>query len=137
MTNAQKIGFVIRKAKSQLGKPYKHSHGYTSDSNPDGFDCSGLVYWSYRQAKIRLKATAYKQGNDSTYQKITDISQLQPGDVVCFHTNSISSKINHTGIYLGKGKFIHASSSAKKVIESTLASGYYKRVFSCGRRILN
>lgn len=136
MTNAEKVAFIIRKAKSQMGKPYKPKGGYTTDDDPSGFDCSGLVYWCFRQAKIRLKATAYKQGADNDYQKITDISQLKAGDVVCFHTNASSSKVNHTGIYIGKGDFIHASSSGKKVIKSSLSSGYYKRVFSWGRRIL-
>ncbi|MGN1007103.1 MAG: NlpC/P60 family protein [Aristaeellaceae bacterium] len=44
---------------------------------------------------------------------------------------------DHTGIYLGSNMFIHASSGAGKVIVSDLSSGYYNRVFSWGRRVLN
>ena len=54
---------------------------------------------------------------------------------MCFDTVSDNDECDHTGIYLGGGYFIHASSAAKKVILSSLASGYYKRTFSWGRRI--
>ena len=57
--------------------------------------------------------------------------------MVCFDTVSDSDACDHTGIYLGNGYFIHASSAAKKVILSSLSSGYYKRTFSWGRRVFD
>ena len=65
-----------------------------------------------------------------------EMSELKRGDLVFFDTVSDDDLSDHAGLYLGGGKFIHASSSAGKVIVSTLASGYYNRVFSWGRRVL-
>lgn len=138
MTNAQKLEYVIYMAQSQLNKPYIYGSGYTKDANPSGFDCSGLVYWSFLNAGIRLQATAHRQGYDDSQAKIASMGSLKRGDIVCFNTvdDGADDLCDHTGIYLGNGKFIHASSSAKKVIVSTLASGYYSRVFQWGRRVL-
>ena len=61
---------------------------------------------------------------------------FQRGDIVCMNTLTDSDLSDHVGIYLGGGKMIHASSSAAKVIISTLTSGYYNRVFSWGRRVV-
>ena len=58
-------------------------------------------------------------GYDSTYaiNRVTDWTQLRRGDVLCFKSDS-SSTISHVGLYLGNGKFIHASSSTGRVIYS-------------------
>ena len=76
------------------------------------------------------------QGYDNTYPKITSISDLRRGDLVFFNTISDNDLSDHAGIYLGAGYFIHASSGQGRVVISTLASGYYNRVFSWGRRVL-
>ena len=125
---------VIALAESQLGKPYKSKGGY-KDSNPSGFDCSGLVYWCYYQVGIKLGDSPSKQASDSKYTKITSISDLKRGDVVCFKSDS-SSSVSHTGIYRGDGEFIHASSAGKAVIITDINKDYYSRNFVCGRRII-
>ncbi len=144
MSDAEKLEYVIYKAQSQLGKPYIYGSGYRNVANPSGFDCSGLVYWSFKQINITMQDSAYRQGYKNTdksgkikIKKVT-LGELKRGDVVCFNTvdDGANDLVDHTGIYLGNGKFIHASSSAKKVVISTLASGYYKRNFSWGRRVL-
>ena len=129
--NDEKIEYLLKVALSKEGKPYVYG-----SFGPNSFDCSGFAYWCYKQINITLKASAYKQGYDSTYMKIA-YADLKPGDLVFFNTVNDSDLSDHTGIYMGNGQFIHASSSAKKVIISTLKSGYYKRNFSWGRRILN
>lgn len=136
MTNAEKLEYVIYCAMKQLGKPYVYGSGYKED-NPVGFDCSGLVYWSFKQCKIKVQDSAYKQGYDSSQKKIS-LSNLKRGDIVCFNTNSNDDDLSdHTGIYLGNGKFIHASTGdTKKVVISDLTSSYYTRTFSWGRRVL-
>lgn len=144
MSSEQKLEYVIYCAQTQLGKPYVYGGGYEG-ANPSGFDCSGLVYWSFKQAGVKLQASAYKQGSDSKYTKISDISSLKRGDVMCFYTGSgTSGDVNHTGIYLGNGYFIHASSgsSKRKVVVQRLtgdsiSSDFYKRHFKWGRRIMN
>ena len=132
MSDAEKLEYVIYVAQTKLGKPYVYG-----SFGPNSFDCSGFTTYCYRQIGVELKHSAYTQGYDNSQQKISDPAQLKRGDIVCFDTVSDSDLCDHTGIYLGNGKFIHASSSAKKVIVSTLASGYYSRVFSWGRRVFD
>ncbi len=137
--NAKKLEYVISMAMSQLGKPYVYGSGYTSDSNPRGFDCSGLMYWCFLRIDIRLKDTAYRQGYDDSMQKITNKNALRRGDLVFFNTVNDSDLSDHSALYLGDGKFIHASSSAAKVVISDMSKSgsYYDRVFSWGRRVLD
>ncbi|MBR2700361.1 MAG: Ig-like domain-containing protein [Clostridia bacterium] len=143
LTNALKLEHVIYNAQNQLGKPYTYGGGYDGAADPAGFDCSGLVYWCFGKIGVKLKNSAHKQGYDNSYTKITSIDDLRRGDVVCFNTDQDTSNRNdlsdHTGIYLDKGYFIHASSSGKKVMISQFVSStsdFYKRNFSWGRRIL-
>ncbi|MBR1559657.1 MAG: C40 family peptidase [Clostridia bacterium] len=131
MSNAQKLEYVIYVAQSNLGKPYVY--GATGTSS---FDCSGLTQYSFKKAGVNLKRTAYSQGYDSAYTKISSISSLKRGDLIFFNTISDSDLCDHVGIYLGGNCFIHASSGGHKVVVSSVASGYYNRVFSWGRRIL-
>ena len=85
---------------------------------------------------MTLPRTAQSQGYDDDFRQVSSVSDLQRGDLVFFNTVSDSDQCDHTGIYLGDGWFIHASSGSGRVVVSTLASGYYTRVFSWGRRVL-
>ena len=99
-----------------------------------------IFYCLYRGEVV--KATVFSagflltQGYDERYQKIS-YENLKRGDLLCFDTVDDADLSDHVGIYLGSGYFIHASSVAKKVMLSSLSSGYYKRTFSWGRRIFN
>ena len=124
---------VIALAKAQSGKPYVYG-----TTGPNSFDCSGFTYYVFKNAAgITLKRTSESQGYDSSYTKISAISNLKVGDLVFFNTNSDDADLcDHVGIYLGSGSFIHASSAGGKVITSSLNSGYYNRTYSWGRRVL-
>jgi cell wall-associated NlpC family hydrolase len=133
MSNSQKIEYIIYVAQNQLGKKYSES-----PNPPSTYDCAGLVRYCYEKADIKVEASAYSQGYDTTYAKVSSASKLKRGDMVCFDTNEGDSDLSdHTGIYIGSGYFIHASSSGEMVIVSNLNSGYYSRTFSWGRRILD
>ena len=131
MSNAEKLEYVIYTAQSKLGRPYVYG-----SFGPNSFDCSGFTTYCFRQIKIELKHSAYTQGYDNSFRQL-NMSELKRGDLVYFDTVTDDDLSDHAGLYLGGGKFIHASSSAGKVIVSTLASGYYNRVFSWGRRVLD
>lgn len=119
-------------AVAQYGKPYVYG-----TAGPDTFDCSGFTRYCYEKGTgIKLKRSAYEQGYDSAYQKITSIKNLKRGDIVCFNTVDDDDLSDHTGFYLGGGLFIHASSGAGEVIVRPLTEGYYNRVFSWGLRII-
>ena len=132
MSKSETISFIIDVAESLKGKPY------ATDANPpSSFDCSRFVRYCFGLADISLPSTAKSQGYSTSYDRINSTGDLKRGDVVVFNTNSSDSDLaDHTGIYTGNGYFIHASSSAGKVIVSTLSSGYYKRTFSWGLRII-
>ena len=124
---------IVALAKQYLGCKYVYAR-----ENPPYFDCSGLTQYVYKQFGYSLKRTAYLQGYDDTWPKIKSISDLQVGDLIYFNTNETDADLSdHAGIYIGDGNFIHASSSAGKVVISSLNSGYYREHFSWGRRVLN
>ena len=131
MSNALKLEHVIYSAQVKLGRPYVYGA-----TGPNSFDCSGLSGYSFKKVGVSLKRTAYSQGYDSGYTKIATVGSLKRGDLVFFNTVTDSDLCDHVGIYLGGGCFIHASSGGHKVVVSNIASGYYNRVFSWGRRIL-
>ena len=101
-------------------------------ASPDtGFDCSGFVYYIYKQFGYNLNRVAQDQAANGVH---VDPSAIQPGDVLCFYSGS--SYIGHSGIYIGNGKFVHASNSTTGVIISEL-SGYYSNRGFEARRIIN
>lgn len=130
-TNSAVAEKIIATAKKYLGCKYVYAC-----EDPPYFDCSGLTQYVFKQYGYSLLRTAYQQGYNDKYQKLT-IGQLQMGDLVFFNTNLTDGDMcDHTGIYIGNGDFIHASSSAGKVVINNLNSGYYNQRFSWGRRIL-
>ena len=132
MSNAEKLEHAIYLCQSKLGKPYVYGA-----TGPDKFDCSGLTTWAFKALGVSLKRSAYAQGYDESFPKVEGAGNLRRGDIVFFNTISDSDLSDHAGIYIGDGYFIHASSGAHKVVVSNLTTGFYGRVFSWGRRILN
>ena len=118
---------IVYKAKEYLGVPYVY--GGTS---PSGFDCSGFVYYVFRQCGYTITRTATTQNRDG-YQ--VSRSELRPGDIIIFY-NSAKTAIGHSAIYIGNGQFIHASSSGGKVMITNLSSTYYDTHFYSARRIV-
>jgi len=129
-TTQTKVEKMIAFAKEQLGKPYKYS-----TEGPSSFDCSGLIYYVLREMGVKVsRLSALGYSNLSSFSKVTKMSSLQPGDLVFFRSSS-SSNVNHTGIYIGSNKMIHASSSNKQVVIGDISSSYYQTYFVCGRRV--
>ncbi|MDD3314339.1 MAG: LysM peptidoglycan-binding domain-containing protein [Syntrophaceticus sp.] len=121
---------IIQTAKRYLGVRY--DWGGTSSS---GFDCSGLVQVVYSANGIKLPRVADDQAKAGT--KIWSMSQLQPGDLVCF-SGSGNGYISHIGIYIGNNQIIHASSTStvRKVVVDSLSGSWFKRTFAHGTRVL-
>ena len=107
---------VMETAQQMLGTPYR-----PGGSSPRGFDCSGLVRYSFNKAGIHVPRTSAQQYSQS--QKISQQS-MQPGDLIFF--NIRGRKISHVGIYLGQGQFVHAPSSGKAVRIDYLSNPYWK-----------
>ena len=124
---------AIYTAQNLLGKPYK----LLADP-PASFNCAALVYYCYNMAEPGIVGKNLSdQVHDTRFEKITSISSLKRGDMVCFNIASNSDPYGHVGIYIGEGWFVHASSGDGMVTVSTLTSGYYKKSFSWGRRVFD
>lgn len=106
----------------------RYSYGGLSSR---GFDCSGFVKYVYQKHGLNLPHNAAAQYK---YGKPVSKSELQPGDLVFFRTGG-SKGINHVGIYIGNGQFIHASSAKGRVRIDNLNSGYYSQRFVGARRL--
>ena len=128
-----KIEKAIRIAQGLIGRPY------TLVANPpESFNCAALVAYCYNHASSgAVKTSLNGQVRDDRYQTITDIDRLRRGDLVCFNFDGDDDNFGHVGIYLGGGRFIHASGSDMIVTTSSLSSGYYRRVFSWAKRIFS
>ena len=107
---------------------YNYSWGGASPET--GFDCSGLVYYTYKNFGYTLNRVACDQARNGVHVEPSD---LQPGDILCFYSGS--SYIGHVGIYIGGNKFVHAANSSTGVIISDL-SGYYADRGYEARRII-
>ena len=127
--NGAGVEAMISAAQAKLGSPYSFGA-----SGPNTFDCSGFVMYAAQKGGKSLPRTSYTQANAG---RRVSYAQLQRGDIVCFYSyGSSGGSIEHVGIYLGGGSFIHAASgSAMKVTTSSLSSGSYRSRFSHGVRI--
>jgi murein DD-endopeptidase len=112
-------------AQQMVGRPYKYG-----GASPAGFDCSGLVLYSYKRAGLVLPHGTDKQRALSRSIKVAD---LRRGDLVFF--NQEGKKYGHVGIYVGDGRFVHAPSSGKSVRTDRLDTPYWRRHLSEARRI--
>lgn len=112
-------------------KGYRYVYGGAS---PSGFDCSGMVYYIYRQFGYNVGRTSTDQLRNG-YPHVSR-SNLKPGDIVLFERTYTSSRpATHSGIYIGNGQFIHAANSRLGVIVTDLSNDYYSSRFICGVRI--
>lgn len=116
---------AVRYAIEMVGTPYRYG-----GSTPRGFDCSGLVHYSYARAGIRVPRTTRQQRENSHR---VSWKQTGPGDLLFFNQNSKPS--SHVGLYIGDNRFVHAPSSGKTVHISTLTNGYWRRHFAEARRL--
>ena len=120
---------LILLAQSKLGDSYVYAA-----TGPDHFDCSGFVYYLFKENGITIPRTSLQQSKSG--KKLTR-GTLKKGDILFFDTHE-RGHINHSGIYLGEGKFIHSSSGkAYGVTVSELDKGFYEDKFRWGIRKLH
>lgn len=112
-------------ALAMVGKPYRYG-GVT----PAGFDCSGLVHYSYSRVGLQLPRDTRSLRRVGSQ---IDPDELSRGDLVFFDQEG--KKSSHVGIYLGDGEFVHAPSSGGRVRVDRLDAPYWRKHLNEARRI--
>lgn len=105
---------IVALARAQIGRRYR-----TGGSTPErGFDCSGLVQYVLGRLALYMPRSAREQAEVGVAID-RDTTQLRPGDLLTFAARN-HDNVSHIGIYVGDGRFVHASSVAHRVIESRI-----------------
>jgi murein DD-endopeptidase len=111
-------------ATGMIGIPYVYG-----GASPKGFDCSGLVQYSYQRAGLQVPRTSRQQ---FAAAEPISLTSAQPGDLLFFTYNS---RVSHVGIYLGDERFVHAPSTGKTVSVASLRDPHYAKHFLRAGRI--
>jgi cell wall-associated NlpC family hydrolase len=121
------VGVAIAElARDLVGARY-HYGGARPD---EGFDCSGLVYYTYGQAGYRVPRTSQELFRAA--HKIS-LDSAAAGDLMFFQDEA---KLAHVGIYLGDGRFVHAPAAGQNVTVASLDSPYYQQHLVAVGRLL-
>jgi cell wall-associated NlpC family hydrolase len=112
---------VARIALREVGVPYRWG-----GESPNGFDCSGLVRWSYLRVGIDLPHSSY-----ALFGRGHRVAQghMKPGDVLFF------DGLGHVGLYVGRGRMVHAPYSGRDVEVVRLADWYGQRLVGARRLV--
>ena len=121
-----KANAVLMRAISLVGTPYR----YGGNTPEGGFDCSGLVGYVFRTIGIDLPRVSRAMAHEGT--AITDRAALAEGDLVFFGKRG---RVDHVGIYIGEGKFLHAPRTGRDVTVSSMDSGYWSQKYLQARRL--
>lgn len=137
---------VVQAGLQAIGTPYR----WGGDDPEDGFDCSGLVSFVYREiAGLELPRTARSQNASG---RRVDRHQLQAGDLVFFkgtvapsrnarahngrHGAARATTVSHVGIYIGQNQFVHAPTRGETVRIDSLDKDYWAKRYAGARRYL-
>jgi hypothetical protein len=115
-------------AREFLGTPYE----WGGESQREGFDCSGLTMAVYRHNGLDLPRVAARQ-----YRAGRPISRraMRKGDLIFFDTKR-QGEPSHVGLYVGRGRFIHAPSSGSEVTTERLSRSYFRSRYLGARTYL-
>ena len=119
---------MAQTARSFVGTPYQ----WGGTTERDGFDCSGLTMAVYRHNGLELPRVAARQYR---FGRPVSRSGLEKGDLVFFDTKR-RGEPSHVGLYIGGGRFVHASSSGSEVTTARLSSSYFSSRYLGARTYL-
>ena len=129
MQKAQKT--AMNKLMGQIGKPYR----WGGNSPRTGFDCSGLVYYAYKDlVKFRIPRTANEMYHLRDASPV-DRGELESGDLVFFRTRGRGTA-DHVGVYVGNGKFIQSPRTGRDIQITSLSEEYWQRHYVGARRVM-
>lgn len=129
LTGGQTGNSIVEYAKTLLGAPYAYG-----GNTPRGFDCSGFVQYVMSNFGIAMPRSSTDQYSIGVR---VDKSQLMPGDLVYFKYSAGSYGLNHVGIYVGNGSFIHSPIPGQTVRIDSLAYGYFANYYYGATRVIS
>ncbi|MFI1517744.1 C40 family peptidase [Kitasatospora cineracea] len=100
--SSDRAAAALAAAVSKIGSPYVYG-----STGPGTFDCSGLMYWSWRQAGVTLPRTSQEQASAG---RRVSLAEARPGDLVIFFNDR-----HHVGMYAGGGVVVHAPHPGARV----------------------
>ncbi|MEU3494911.1 C40 family peptidase [Kitasatospora cineracea] len=100
--SSDRAAAALAAAISKIGSPYVYG-----STGPGTFDCSGLMYWSWRQAGVTLPRTSQEQASAG---RRVSLAEARPGDLVIFFNDR-----HHVGMYAGGGVVVHAPHPGARV----------------------
>lgn len=106
-TSSELGGQIVAYAKEFLGIPYKYGA-----NGPNSFDCSGFTSYVYKKFGYSLNRSAAGQLSNGV---AVALSEMQPGDIICWKAYGSSKAATHVGIYIGGNQYIHASTTGSTV----------------------
>lgn len=123
-----RIKGMLKRGLALLGTPYR----WGGSSPESGFDCSGLVGYVFRNT-LGIELPRISRDMANVGELVRDRDALIEGDLVFFSRKG--SRVDHVGIYLGNGQFLHAPRTGKDVEVASLATGYWSKKFLQARRV--
>lgn len=122
---------VMITAMGLVGTPYR----WGGDNQKEGFDCSGLLVDVFSRT-LEMNLPRRSVDMSRMQGKIVAKNQLKTGDLVFFSTNRKRNEINHVGLYVGDGRFVHAPRTGRNVTLSRLDSAYWQKTFREAKRVI-
>jgi len=115
---------VVKVAEQMVGVPY-----VWGGATPQGFDCSGLVFYAYRKTGLAVPRTSLEQFRAA---RPVSLDSARPGDLLFFR---IGRDVSHVGIYVGDNRFIHSPETGQRVKITDLDHQFYRKHFAGAGRI--
>ncbi len=115
---------LVQAARRYLGVPYRYG-----GADPSGMDCSGYVQRVFLDLGIPLPRTT-----QALWRTLPPARALRPGDLVFFSFQG-GAGVDHVGIYLGAGRFVHANTLKGRVVEEPLAAPWNQKAYRGARRV--
>jgi cell wall-associated NlpC family hydrolase len=122
---------VLINAMGLVGTPYR----WGGDNEREGFDCSGLIRHVFAET-LDMNLPRRSAEMSVMQGKVVAKDKLKTGDLLFFSTAGKRSGVNHAGIYVGNGRFVHAPRKGRNVSVSSLDAAYWQKTFTVAKRVI-
>jgi hypothetical protein len=125
------IPFGTGRGFADIAKMFLGARYLWGGCSAEGIDCSGLTYLAAKMNGLRLPRDSMPQSENGVY---VDLRNAVIGDQLFFSSDAGSTRVTHTGIYLGRGNFIHSAGNSGVVMDNIYDNQFYYRRFMFVKR---